>query len=539
MTYTIIIILAAVLLGVYIATRNLTGKLHSGLCLLVIIWGAASALITAFSDELVMDSHFSERLISTILYYMAFCGFVFGFISQKYFIQPLSSVLAGVLGSAVFFSGNFLLYFVILGLYGFSGTVQQAFYSNILLLTQIIGVITVMLFFLHSELDVERSGNKILLRYLWTLEIPLFLAFVVMGISQFYSGYVVKQSEKSGIVQQKMDFTVADAIQEYNQKIARFYQANPDYELPYETSYLWLGNSNQKITEQKRAATWKLFDSPQELALLEDYQKILKLYDQIEATRSGIPVLYAAKLNVIRSYVRKTLGRTALFMEQGKSAEALNELRKYVQIELNYFHDSRWVMQELVLNGCRNAWFAVLVSLGPDGKEFVPFYREMLDFMKTRKVRIPLEAGYYLYKCKNYKVTSFWSFMRMPTEKISAARALSVLTDFQITAERLEKSEVIPAEVYALKKHIDFGRVAGKGRLSIVMGTTALALKTYRSEHGKYPGSLQELIPAYLEKIPVEPEKGIALIYVSDGRNFTLKDKKENYSVAVSSVKYY
>ena len=67
MTYTIIILLAAVLLGVYIATRNLTGKLHSGLCLLVIIWGAASALITAFSDELVMDSHFSERLISTIL----------------------------------------------------------------------------------------------------------------------------------------------------------------------------------------------------------------------------------------------------------------------------------------------------------------------------------------------------------------------------------------------------------------------------------------------------------------------------------------
>jgi hypothetical protein len=51
-----------------------------------------------------------------------------------------------------------------------------------------------------------------------------------------------------------------------------------------------------------------------------------------------------------------------------------------------------------------------------------------------------------------------------------------------------------------------------------------LALKIYKCEHGKYPASLQELVPAILPAIPMDPINGKSFGYKLARGNFILKD---------------
>ena len=67
-----------------------------------------------------------------------------------------------------------------------------------------------------------------------------------------------------------------------------------------------------------------------------------------------------------------------------------------------------------------------------------------------------------------------------------------------------------------------YGKAAKRQRLVIIMGRTALALKVYKIEHGKYPGKLSELVPNYLPKEYVSPSTGKKLDYSVKGTNFTL-----------------
>ena len=64
--------------------------------------------------------------------------------------------------------------------------------------------------------------------------------------------------------------------------------------------------------------------------------------------------------------------------------------------------------------------------------------------------------------------------------------------------------------------------VAVVSRASIAEGTTALALKLYRSEKGHYPKTLNALVPDYLDRIPPCPFNGKPFEYQSDGKSFEL-----------------
>ena len=56
----------------------------------------------------------------------------------------------------------------------------------------------------------------------------------------------------------------------------------------------------------------------------------------------------------------------------------------------------------------------------------------------------------------------------------------------------------------------------------IVLGRTALALKVYKIEHGKYPDKLSDLVPNYLPGEYVSPSTGRKLDYSVKETNFTL-----------------
>jgi len=59
-------------------------------------------------------------------------------------------------------------------------------------------------------------------------------------------------------------------------------------------------------------------------------------------------------------------------------------------------------------------------------------------------------------------------------------------------------------------------------RSSLAMFKIGLALKIYKCEHGKYPASLQELVPAILPEIPVDPLDGKPFGYSVKNGNFIL-----------------
>ena len=87
--------------------------------------------------------------------------------------------------------------------------------------------------------------------------------------------------------------------------------------------------------------------------------------------------------------------------------------------------------------------------------------------------------------------------------------------------KKLEQQEIITEDgMYA--------KAAKRQRLGIIMGRTALALKVYKIEHGKYPGKLSELVPNYLPKEYVSPSAGKKLDYFVKGANFSLSSDKIN-----------
>ena len=81
--------------------------------------------------------------------------------------------------------------------------------------------------------------------------------------------------------------------------------------------------------------------------------------------------------------------------------------------------------------------------------------------------------------------------------------------------KKLEQQEIITEDgMYA--------QAAKRQRLGIIMGRTALALKVYKIEHGKYPEELSGLVPSYLPKEYFSPSTGKKLNYSVKGTNFIL-----------------
>ena len=60
------------------------------------------------------------------------------------------------------------------------------------------------------------------------------------------------------------------------------------------------------------------------------------------------------------------------------------------------------------------------------------------------------------------------------------------------------------------------------------LGETAIALRLYRKERGRYPETLQELVPKYLPSVPIDPFDGKPLRYRREGAGFRLWSIGEN-----------
>jgi tetratricopeptide (TPR) repeat protein len=59
---------------------------------------------------------------------------------------------------------------------------------------------------------------------------------------------------------------------------------------------------------------------------------------------------------------------------------------------------------------------------------------------------------------------------------------------------------------------------------------SAVALKRYRLKHGSYPDKLAELVPEFIDEVPLDPMSGGELLYRKDGDGFVV------YSVGVNGL---
>ena len=56
----------------------------------------------------------------------------------------------------------------------------------------------------------------------------------------------------------------------------------------------------------------------------------------------------------------------------------------------------------------------------------------------------------------------------------------------------------------------------------------AVALRLYRLKHGEYPERLSQLVPDFLDKLPVDPFSGKDYVYRKDGKGFIVYSLGEN-----------
>ena len=283
-----------------------------------------------------------------------------------------------------------------------------------------------------------------------------------------------------------------------------FYSKHPKYNPPRSGKYDW---KKDTIPADEKAYTMKFFTSPE----LETYLTGLK---KSAAYIAKTDVLYFSPLQHFRSLVRHRADIAELYYRTNQKEKVLPELLKYPELESLIPADTPFLICELVRTATRNIWINALIQYGPEDKSHLPAYRKLLDWSKSWKVHLPCEAGFYLVYPPEIK-GKMAAFFYAPYLNTARYRGFFDAVKRIPALKKLEQSEIISGDgMYA--------KAAKRQRLGIIMGQTALALKVYKIEHGKYPGKLSELVPNYLPKEYVSPSTGKKLDYSVKVTNFTL-----------------
>ena len=288
-------------------------------------------------------------------------------------------------------------------------------------------------------------------------------------------------------------------------RINAFWVLNMRYSPPFSGSWDW-NDRPHAISPELRRFTLKFFDGPEVRKYMEDTKLIAR-----QAGRRDVMVI--AGFQYYRSLIRSRCDRTALFSIAGREEKILPEVLLAAE-ELKIIpEDSPFRMAHLVRANGEAMWLSVLVPFAPDGPEYAPVYRKLLEGFRRDKITIPHEAGACLGLTDSGSGPLERFFYRCAFDACRSAgfyRAVKNIPHLRV----LEQREVFTEPLGYEEQH------ALTLRRNLVWCRLGLALKCYRSEKGKYPASLQELVPAWLEKIPTDPVTGKSIVYSSDGKDF-------------------
>ena len=379
----------------------------------------------------------------------------------------------------------------------------------------------------------DRTGWKVLLG-MSVLPGLCCLAFwlAALASAQLYASGAEKKALANGVVPDTLDWKLSPETERLLKPVSEFYKRHPEFSLPFEGIYSWheapaaklLPRKNQQetasagrlIPEKNRRETLKLFQSP-------DFEALLAAEAAALAPFEKNPVDAVPILNNFRSYVRNRAGRAALFRETGQTEKILPELEVCLRMLKNMPRQT-WLISELVLNAVYCILTPAAVSLGPDGKEYAPFYRELLSLLRSRSLNLPDETGYFLAAMRSLS----WKNARFAYPMLLAKNAQEIDTHLALQSLLRQMETATETGEWDPKIPDSYQNTALVYQRGQALNILAAALKLYRSEHGAYPASLEKLVPEYLDALPVYPDTRKPYRYASDGHNFELEPDVEN-----------
>ncbi len=443
-------------------------------------------------------------------------------------------------------AGVVIYFCTVWGFYGLSTFIQllqrysDKFPTATTVITTIILTVAILAAWTIFSFRSKRQGWKIL-----SIPISLFAGIyaviwlLAFTTAHFYGRYAVSLAHKNGVTANHSIYESSKKAQAEKNNVGRFLKKHRDFELPYSSIYSWTkdGSSSdygKPITQAKREYTLKYFDSADFAGYYRSREKLLEYYAQVGNKNTLLFYL----LNDIRACVRIHAGVAAMYKETNQPEKILPELMKTTWIDADLLNDSPFLIVEMIRITCRAIWYNAMVQVGPNDKKYAPVYREALDFMKSRKVNLPHEAGYFLNMLINdihipfqKKLGKYVACLVIPPTTVTVAKGLLNSLSIRKELKRMKKQEVFENDEQQPDNTTPkyYRAAALKSKSSIVMGTTALALKLYRVENGPYPNKLERLVPKYLDSIPLCPFSGKLLKYESDGRSFTLSYGAEKH----------
>ena len=381
----------------------------------------------------------------------------------------------------------------------------------------------------------DRTGWKVLLG-MSVLPGLCCLAFwlAALASAQLYASVAEKKALANGVVPDTFDWKLSPETEKLLKPVSEFYKCHPEFSLPFAGIYSWhetpavklLPRKNQQktvsasrlIPEENRRETLKLFQSP-------DFEALLAAEAAALAPFEKNPVDAGPILNNFRSYVRNRAGRAALFRETGQTEKILPELEVCLRMLKNMPRQT-WLISELVLNAVYCILTPAAVSLGPDGTEYAPFYRELLSLLRSRSLNLPDETGYFLAAMRSLS----WENARFayPMLLVKTAQEIDTHLALQSLLRQMETETALETGEWDSKIPDYYRNAALVYQRGQALNMLAAALKLYRSEHGAYPAALEKLVPEYLDALPVYPDTRKPYRYASDGHNFELEPDVEN-----------
>ena len=275
----------------------------------------------------------------------------------------------------------------------------------------------------------------------------------------------------------------------------KFYEKNAKYNPPLSGRYDW---KKDTVPAVERAYTMKFFTSPE----LETYLEYLK---KSAALAGNKEVLYLSSLQHFRALVRHRMDKAALYHLTGQKVKSLSELLTYPETDSLIPSDTPYLICELVRAAARLLWVESFIQYAPEEKQHIALYRKIFDWSKSWQVHLPSEAGTYL-NMPETETGTVAGFFYGPYRETLRYRGFFNAVGKLPCLEKLQQQEIFPGKGI-------FINAARRQRQAIVLGQTALALKLYATEHGRYPEKLSQLVPAYLPKEYLAPVSGRKLEY--------------------------
>lgn len=215
--------------------------------------------------------------------------------------------------------------------------------------------------------------------------------------------------------------------------------------------------------------------------------------------------------------------------------------------------------------------YQTAITAGPDTADAINFYRKMIREIDSINPKLPDEIFRvydYLENISKFVIQSQTSRQDILTMKYITMECIKLFTPrkiqgaaawvrLKIQRDKLLEKASACASIRIMESDVNssqrvwfkipgiFKAIADDNimyyfrfRERFESYKLCLALKIYHVKYGKFPDSLQQLIPEILPKIPVNPLTGEDYIYIPEADGFRLSSNSTNSSYPISNIKY-